>query len=175
MGRATVVNLDHVAVMVQDLERSLVFYHDVLGLEFVSSEEHNDGPISEMTALSGVRMREYRLRPSSGVHGHTRIDGPGLTVDLIQWISPESPTSRYPLNHVPSSHICFGVESVPEMYQVLLDAGIEVVSPPVRFVGEGEWHVLFLYDPDGNLIELNEIATGKQHEHQPKMHTWSRF
>ncbi|MSO27863.1 MAG: VOC family protein [Candidatus Nanopelagicales bacterium] len=175
MARVAVVNLDHVAVMVKDLDRSLAFYHDLLGLEFVTSEEHNDGPISTMTAMPGVRMREYRLRPARGVHGHTRVDGPGLTVDLIQWIAPESPQARYPINHVPSSHICFGVESVPEMYQVLLDAGVEVVSPPVTFDGEGEWHVLFLYDPDGNLIELNEIGTGTQHAHEPKTHPWSRY
>ena len=43
---------------------------------------------------------------------------------------------------------------------------MEFVSPPVRFGGEGEWHVLFFYDPDGNLLELNEVGTGKQIEHE---------
>lgn len=175
MAGAKVITLDHVAVMVADLERSLRFYHDLLGLDFVASEEHNDGPISAMTALPGVHMREYRLRPAGGVNGHARVAGQGFTVDLIQWIAPESPTDRYPINHVPSSHICFGVESVPATYEMLVEAGVEVVSPPVRFDGEGEWHVLFLYDPDGNLIELNEIGTGQQHEHTSKMHAWSRY
>ncbi len=37
----------------------------------------------------------------------------------------------------------------------------------MRFTGEGEWHVLFFYDPDGNLLEFNEIGTGQQQvDHQ---------
>ncbi len=56
------IKIDHVAMMVSDLERSLKFFRDLLGLEVVSPEEHNDGPISEMTAMPKVHMREYRLR-----------------------------------------------------------------------------------------------------------------
>ena len=37
------IKIDHVAVMVNDLEKSLHFYRDLLGLEVVSPEEHNDG------------------------------------------------------------------------------------------------------------------------------------
>ena len=179
MAGAKVLTLDHVAVMVSDLGRSLRFYHDLLGLDFVASEEHDDrpngGPVSTMTAFPVVQIREYRLRPAGGVNGHARIEGQGFTVDLIEWISPKSPVGRYPINQVPSSHICFGVESVPATYEMLVEAGVEVVSPPVRFDGEGEWHVLFFYDPDGNLIELNEIGTGTQHEHKSQIHEWSRY
>ena len=164
------IKIDHVAVMVNDLEKSLHFYRDLLGLEVVSPEEHNDGPISEMVAIPKVHMREYRLRAPGGIHGHTRNEGPGFTLDLIQWLNPASPVQRYPINHVPSAHICFGVEDVPTTYERLKAAGVEFVSPPVRFTGEGEWHVLFFYDPDGNLLELNEIGTGEQVAHE---YNWS--
>ena len=159
------IKIDHVAIMVSDLEQSLRFYRDLLGLEVVSPEEHNDGPISIMTGIPKVHMREYRLRAPGGVHGHTRHDGPGFTFDLIQWLNPQSPRQAYPINHVPSAHICFGVQSVREMYEKLTTSGVSVVSPPVKFSGEGEWHVLFFYDPDGNLLELNETSTGKQVAH----------
>ena len=85
------IKIDHVAIMVSDLEKSLHFYRDLLGLEVVSPEEHIDGPISEMTAMPKVHMREYRLRAPGGIHGHTRNDGPGFTFDLIQWLNPPSP------------------------------------------------------------------------------------
>ena len=55
-----VITMDHVAVMVKDIEKSLHFYRDLLGLEVVSPEEHNDGPISEMVNMPKVHMREYR-------------------------------------------------------------------------------------------------------------------
>lgn len=161
------ITIDHVAIMVSDLERSLRFYRDIVGLEVVSPEEHDGGPIDEMTAMSGVHMREYRLRAPGGVNGYTRDQETGgqLTFDLIEWIRPTSPIGRQPLHHVPSAHICFGVEDVPATYERLKDAGVEIKSPPVSFSGEGDWHVLFFYDPDGNLLELNEIGTGKQEEH----------
>ena len=85
------ITIDHVAIMVSDLEKSLHFYRDILGMEVVSPEEHDGGPIDEMTAMSNVHMREYRLRPPGGVNGHTRSSEQGFTFDLIQWINPESP------------------------------------------------------------------------------------
>ena len=163
---STSIKIDHVAIMVSDLEKSLHFYRDLLGLEVVSPEEHNGGPISQMTALPKVHMREYRLRAPGGINGHTRNEGPGFTFDLIQWLNPLSPRQRFPIHHVPSAHICFGVENVPATYERLKAAAVEFVSPPVRFSGEGEWHVLFFYDPDGNLLELNEIDTGSQVVHK---------
>ena len=159
------ITIDHVALMVSDLERSRRFYCDLLGLEVVSPEEHNDGPISEMVAMPRVHMREYRLRAPGGINGHRRSAEQGFTFDLIQWIHPESPSGRNPVHHVPSAHMCFGVEDVPATYEKLRAAGVETVSPPVRFADEGDWHVLFFYDPDGNLLELNEIGTGEQQPH----------
>ena len=94
-----------------------------------------------------------------------------MTFDIIQWLNPESPTERYPIHNVPSAHICFGVDNLPEVYRRLKAEGVEFVSPPVRFSGEGEWHVVFLYDPDGNLVELNETGIGDQIVHDFK---WSR-
>jgi catechol 2,3-dioxygenase-like lactoylglutathione lyase family enzyme len=148
------ITLDHIALMVSDLEKSLDFYRDLLGFELLSPEEHIGGPVAEMVKVPDVHMREYRLVPPGGVNGYQRGEGAGqITLDLIQWITPESPRERYPIHHVPSAHICFGVEDLPAVYERLKDK-VEFVSPPVRFTGEGEWHVLFFYDPDGNLIEL---------------------
>lgn len=161
------ITIDHVALMVSDLEKSLEFYRDIVGMEIVSPEEHEGGPINEMTQMGDVHMREYRLRAPGGVNGYTRDQDSGgqLTFDLIEWIRPTSPQQRQPIHHVPSAHICFGVEDVPATYERLKAAGVEIVSPPVSFAGEGEWHVLFFYDPDGNLLELNEVGTGKQEDH----------
>jgi len=157
------ITLDHVALMVSDLEKSLHFYRDLLGFEVLSPEEHKGGPIDEMVRIDGVHMREYRLVPPGGVNGYHRGDGAArITLDLIQWITPESPQKRVAINHVPSAHMCFGVEDLPAVYERLNKEGVEFVSPPVCFSGEGEWHVLFFYDPDGNLLEFNEIGTGQQ-------------
>lgn len=161
------VTIDHVAVMCADLTRSLQFYRDLLGFEVLSPEEHDGGPIDEMVNIKGVYMREYRLIPPGGVNGYSRDESSvgQITLDLIEWVRPDSPVQRYPINHVPSAHICLGVANLAAEYERLKKEGVEFVSPPVTFKGEGEWHVLFLYDPDGNLLEFNEIGSGQQAEH----------
>ena len=126
------VTIDHIAVMCADLERSLHFYRDLLGFEVVSPEEHDGGPIDQMVRIDGVYMREYRLRPPGGVNGYTRDESAvgQITLDLIQWVRPESPVQRYPIHHVPSAHICLGVENLPTEYERLKEQGVEFVSPP---------------------------------------------
>ena len=140
--------MDHVAVMVSDLERSYHFYHDLLGLEKLEYVEHHIKGISEMVAMPNVRMKEYRLYLPAN---------PGMTIDLIQWITPDSPAQRFPIHNVPSAHLCFDVEDIEATYEFLKSEGVEFVSPPVYWPPEeGGWIVLFFYDPDGNLLELNQ-------------------
>mgnify|MGYP001220643662 CR=1 FL=1 len=167
--------IDHVALMVNDIERSLHFYRDLLGLEVASPEEHINKPwVDEMVGMSNVHAREYRFRARGGVNGYTRAEGDAeLTFDIIQWVAPESPSERYPINHVPSAHFCFGVEDIWSIYERLKAEGVEFVSPPVRYTGDGEWHVLFFYDPDGNLLEFNEIGTGQQQLASDHEYDWS--
>ena len=74
---------------------------------------------------------------------------------------------------MPSAHLCFGVEELPPIYERLKAEGVEFVSPPVRYTGDGEWHVLFFYDPDGNLLEFNEIGTGQQQLASEHEYDWS--
>ena len=168
--------IDHIALMVSDIDRSLRFYRDLLGLEVVSPEEHINKPwVDEMVKMSNVHVREYRFRAKGGVNGYVGDEGDAeLTFDIIQYIHPESPpVERYAIHHVPSAHLCFGVEELPPIYERLKAEGVEFVSPPVRYTGDGEWHVLFFYDPDGNLLEFNEIGTGQQQLASDHEYDWS--
>ena len=81
-----------------------------------------------------------------------------------EWFNPQSPVGRYPLHHVPSAHLCFDVEDIEATYEHLKEEGVEFVSPPVYWeASEGGWIVLFFYDPDGNLLELNQPQPQNQH------------
>ena len=145
--------LDHVALMVSDLDRSYHFYHDLLGLEKLEYVEHpvegstNIQGVAKMTGFPDVRIREYRM-----------------TIDLIEWFTPKSPVGRYPLHHVPSAHLCFDVDDIEATYEYLKGEGVEFVSPPTYWEeSEGGWVVLFFYDPDGNLLELNQPQPQNAH------------
>jgi catechol 2,3-dioxygenase-like lactoylglutathione lyase family enzyme len=151
-----VMALEHIAIMVSDLERSKHFYADLLGLEVLEYVEHDGGAIDEMTATEGVFMIEYRLRPPQGPG--PAGGGPGFTIDLIQWVRPRGDVKRPLINDIPGAHYAFGVRNLQATYDRLKAAGVEFVSPPVIFPEEeGGWRVLFLRDPDGFLLELIQI------------------
>ena len=50
-------------------------------------------------------------------------------------------------------------------------AHVVIDSTGIKTFGEGEWHVLFFYDPDGNLLEFNEHGAGKQDPHDFEWNT----
>jgi len=139
--------MDHIAIMVSNLERSYSFYHDLLGLEKQAYyEEKYIKGVSEVMGLSDVQMKIYIMSSPST---------PGVTLHITALESPECPVGRPEIHHVPSSHICFTVDDIEATYETLKARGAEFVSPPVHYPPEaGGWGICFLYDPDGNLLEL---------------------
>ena len=142
--------MDHVAIMVSDLERAYRFYHDLLGMEKQEyyEEKYIQG-VSEVMGLSDVQMKIYIM--SSPLT-------PGVTLHVTQLDHPRSPTGRPEIHHAPSTHICFTVDDIEGIYEALKARGAEFVSKPVHYPPEaGGWGICFLYDPDGNLLELVEV------------------
>ena len=155
-----VLVLDHVAVMVTDVEASCRFYRDLLGLDVEIKVSHGGWPVETMAQLPGGAIVEYRMRAPQT---------PGITIDLIEWVTPKSPVGRHAIHHVPSAHIAFGVDDLQAIYDHLVTQGVEFVTPPVVWPpDEGGWRVLFLYDPDGNLLEFIEVGSGRNLPHVEK-------
>ena len=150
-GTKQVNTLDHVAIMVSDLERSLRFYRDLLGLEKVNEhEEQNIQGASTVHGLDDVHLKLYIMAAPGN---------PEWTLHLSHISTPISPQGRGKIHHVPSAHICFTVSDIRATYENLKAAGVQFVSAPVAWPEEqGGWTLCFLYDPDGNLVELVQPA-----------------
>ena len=152
-----VKNLDHVAVTVSDLERSLPFYKDVLGLKEVERHLLDGETISTMAGKSGVIMQVVRLASP---------DTPDILLDLQQYIEPQGAVSNAVLGMANHSHFCFGVDDIQATYDDLQQKGVEFVSAPVSFDLGEEWDygvvkVVFFKDPDGFILELMELDLKK--------------
>lgn len=138
--------LDHIAVTVSDLERSLAFYRDTLGLKEVERHHLEGETISKMAAKPDVVLDVVRL---------CAPDTPTILIDLQQYQSPKGRVSDAKLGDVAHSHFCFGVPDVWEAYRELSAKGIEFISEPVTFdLESGILHVVWLKDPDGFILEL---------------------
>jgi len=152
-----VKNLDHVAVTVSDLERSLPFYKEVLGLQEIERHLLDGETISTMAGKPGVVMQVVRLACP---------DTPDILIDLQQYIEPKEDVSNAALGMANHSHFCFGVDDLQTTCDELQKKGVELISAPVSFDLGKDWDygvvkVVFFKDPDGFILELMEMDLKK--------------
>jgi catechol 2,3-dioxygenase-like lactoylglutathione lyase family enzyme len=146
-----VKGLHHVGITVKDLEASIRFYHDVLGLEFSNepSPWFDDPGLGPAVGVPGAALRQVSL-----ALGDT-------TLELLEYSSPPSETERPLLsNNVGASHVAFVVEDIHAKKAELESRGIDFYSD-VNVVDEGVlagWRWVYFEDPDGYPLELVEVA-----------------
>ena len=142
----------HVGLVVTDLDRSIRFYHDLLGLPFANEPTPwFDGPALE----KGVGVPGARLRQTSlwvGEHS---------TMELIEYANrPASSTAPVPNHHLGAAHVCFKVADIHATKAELESQGVTFYSD-VNVVDEGPlagWRWCYFSDPDGLALELVEVA-----------------
>jgi len=141
--------LDHLSITVSDMDRSVGFYRDLLGLKEVERHRLEGEGISKMAGKENVVMDVVRL---------VAPETEGIEIDLQQYLEPEGKVSDAKLGDVGHSHICLGVSNLAEAYAALTEKGVDFVSEPVSFdLGWAIVHVVFFEDPDGYVLELMQI------------------
>jgi len=141
----------HAGITVRDLDASVCFYHDLLGLE-ISTEPSPwfDGPeLGRGVGVPGAALRQVCLRL-----GDTMLE-------LLEYRTPPSDTQRPLLSHcVGASHLAFQVDDIHAAKAELERKGIQFYSD-VNVVDEGVlagWRWVYFADPDGYPLELVENA-----------------
>jgi catechol 2,3-dioxygenase-like lactoylglutathione lyase family enzyme len=143
--------LHHVGITVRDLDASIRFYHDVLGLPFANEPS----PWFEGDELGrGVGVPGAVLRQVSLLVGDA-------TLELLEYKQPPSETAA-PLrsNNRGASHVAFRVDDIESAKSELEAKGVEFYGP-VNVVDEGVlagWRWVYFDDPDGYPLELVEVA-----------------
>lgn len=146
------LGIDHTAIVVRDIERSLEFYRDMLGLRVVG-ESRNHGPEQErLNSVLGASLRITALRAAHG---------PG--VELLEYIEPrdcEPFPSDLAANDLAHWQIVVSVDEVTEAAEdVVLGGGRRVSAAVTASVREGRAGVLFR-DPDGHAVLALQASEG---------------
>ncbi len=150
--------LDHLSVTVSDMDRSLAFYRDLLGLKEVERHRLEGETISKMTGKKDVVMQVVRLAAP---------ETPGMLIDLQQYLHPKGGVSTAKLGDAAHSHFCFGVPDVIRAYEDLSAKGVVFLSEPVSFdLGWAIVHVVFFQDPDGYTLELVQSPIEPKQGHE---------
>lgn len=142
----------HVGVTVQDMDRSIAFYRDILGLTF-QGEILMEGP--ETDALFGRKGCKARV---AYLNGSDHIMAPPL--ELIQFVDEPSRKDSADLMKTSISEICFRVQDIDAVYEHLIANGVDCLSAPQSFDftadGFGKSKAIYFRDPDGIIMELME-------------------
>lgn len=142
-----IVGANHTSYTVRDLERSIAFYRDMLGLELVHQRE--EITLDYWRAVVGFPDAVAR-------DAFFRIPGSDHHLELIQYRHPPGTPQTLTPNNPGSSHICYYVDDLQAEYQRLQAAGCDFISAPVYLdqgPNAGGW-ALYMRDPDGIVIEL---------------------
>jgi catechol 2,3-dioxygenase-like lactoylglutathione lyase family enzyme len=142
MDRIRVTELDHIVLNVGNIDRSLTFYTDVLGLHPERLEEFKSGKVS----FPSVRINERTI------------------IDLFPVKDPEPPT-RHQSEKINGNlnHLCLvvGKDDFSGIVSYLTQRQISIREGPVsRWGAQGRATSVYFLDPDGNEVEIRCYPAG---------------
>jgi catechol 2,3-dioxygenase-like lactoylglutathione lyase family enzyme len=141
----------HTAIIVKDLDQSIYFYHDTLGLPFDREPSPwFDGPaLARGVGVPGASLRQVCLRIGNDI------------LELLEYGNPPEPNDTPPTqNQLGAMHVGLRVDNVAATKRELESKGVGFLSD-INVVNEGVlagWRWVYLKDPDGVTLELVEEA-----------------
>ena len=149
--------VSHIAVCVRDLEESLGFYRDVLGMKVKMQATQ------PMAGRSGAESTEmYQGQHESRTVANVWFEGPNgeeVAPFLVLTSHPGDKVGGEPikLDQRGISHISFTVGDVSGVAAELERKGVPLAGRMADFTNaQGQVGTIFVYDPDGILVQLDE-------------------
>jgi catechol 2,3-dioxygenase-like lactoylglutathione lyase family enzyme len=143
----SVLGLDHVSVSCADLERSLAFYHGVLGIPVRDRGRIVGGALDEVlgTVRAAAEYADLEL-------------GEGRTLELLAYAEPAGAPLAPAVRRPGAGHLSLRVDDVDALCAAIQAAGFRTMSPgPVTLGDPGFWQgarLVYAIDPDGVAVEL---------------------
>ena len=124
--------LDHVAIYVEDMDRSIAWYSKHLGLKKYQPKEWGDFPVFMLTGKSGLAIFPARLEDDK--------------------LNPDSRNVRI-------EHLAFNVsnQDFEKAQEYFRNSGMAF-----DFQDHHYFHSIYLRDPDGHKVELTTIVVDEK-------------
>ena len=137
--------VNHIGISTADLDRSIGFYRDLMGLELRLCRPFGNNDIDTITGLKDAKGRVALLKI-----GDTELE-------IFEFSNPAAKTSDpgRPVCDHGITHICFEVTDIQSEYERLSAAGVHFHCQPQN---AGSVKATYGRDPDGNVFELLEIV-----------------
>ena len=141
--------ISHIAVCVRDLDRSLAFYRDILGMT-VTLDAIQD-------TRGGSRTQTYKHQRETRRVAHLKWDE-SQEPYLVMTCHPGGQTDGNPikLDQVGISHFSFTVDDLPGLAEELLAKGVDIPGGIDPFKNaQGNLSSFYVLDPDGILVQFD--------------------
>lgn len=146
-----ITSVNHTSFTVGDLDRSISFYRDLLGMELISLAGRDPAFVEKITGIPGANVKVAYLQ------------APGHRLELIQYSSPPGKKLDMRTNNVGCAHLGFNVDDLPRMYAELKAKGVQFKSEPQEVPAGPNKGTLAVYftDPDGIFLEFLQTPVVK--------------
>ncbi len=140
--------LHHTGFVVRDLEKSVSFYTETMGLE-VTMQLEVDGEFAER--IVGFKDAHLKVAMLNMGDGHN--------LELVQYFYPPSAEGQINRNDLGASHLAFLVENIEEYYTTMSQKGLRFLGAPPTLTLDGKVVLTAIYaqDPDNNWLEFLEF------------------
>ena len=150
------MHLHHVAIAVKDMESSIAFYRDALGLSIFQDE-----------VISGLDVETGLMEKGARVRMVLLADEVGNMIELLGWQSPpvrERPPEHLRFTSTGLVEVCFMVSDLDKVEENLARGGYSFRNPVWRFgsdlesYGGAEAKIRYVVDPNGVQVELMQVV-----------------
>ncbi|WP_248896510.1 VOC family protein [Haloplanus halobius] len=131
----------HFGVTVTDLDRMVEFYRDSLGL----------GPCNRFTVSGTAFAEAVDVAGATGRFAH--VDAGGARIELVEYDPEGADAAAERVNQPGAKHLGLAVDDLDTFYADL-DPSVATLSEPQTT--ESGTRILFVRDPEGNLVEFLE-------------------
>ena|SRR4030067_1405105 len=140
-----ILSTRHTGLVVRDLNKSLLFYRDILGLSVLKQMNESGPYIERVVGIPWATLEWIKLKVNDG-----------SLLELIQYVSGsevQQEIENFPSNRIGCSHISFTVKDIDQLYRILIKKGYHCNSAP-QLAPDGSVKVIYCHDPDGIIVEL---------------------
>ncbi len=136
---------NHVCIVVNDLDKVVPFYRDVLGFKVVDSGTRSG---EETECAFGVPDAKFKIYKAFSPNSH-------FYIEIIQYLTPktESSAKTSKITNLGFNHFGIEVKDVDAAYKLITGSTGKTMSKPVTLAGSGT-KMFFACDPEGNRIEI---------------------
>ncbi len=147
----------HFSFTVSDLERSITFYRDLLGLKLVHRMVHDQKYTSSQIGFRDALLKVALFNVADMPQGSSPS---GHVLELIEYVNPRGEPLDAATNRPGAAHLALQVDDLEAEFARLKAAGVQFRSEapvPITHGRHSGGLTCYLLDPDGITLELIEL------------------